>query len=126
VTTAVKRYAARKDKDIPIVCRTAEQFGVAKLIKIDGLKLPETALVTPIPIGEDISSLSAILLNDDYYHFLRDGVRKIDGLPILDEVHLIPFKAKAWLELTEALNDQTKVNQQSGSKTRNRSKKAMP
>jgi predicted transcriptional regulator of viral defense system len=33
VTTAVKRYAARKDKDIPIVCRTAEQFGVAKLIK---------------------------------------------------------------------------------------------
>jgi hypothetical protein len=68
---------------------------------IDGLKLHDTALVTPIPVGEDISSLSAILLNDDYYHFLRDGVRKIDGLPILDEVHLIPFKAKAWLELTE-------------------------
>jgi hypothetical protein len=77
---------------------------------IDGLKLPETALTTPIPIGEDISSLSAILLNDDYYHFLRDGVRKIDGLPILDEVHLIPFKAKAWLELTERRDNGGRVD----------------
>jgi len=68
---------------------------------IDGLNLPENAHITPIPIGRDISSLSAILLNDDYYHFLQGGVRKIDGLPILDELHLIPFKAKAWLELTE-------------------------
>jgi len=67
---------------------------------IDGLILPENARLTPIPIGEDISSLSAILLNDNYYHFLRDGVRKINGLPILDELHLIPFKAKAWLEMT--------------------------
>jgi predicted transcriptional regulator of viral defense system len=33
VTTAVKRYAARKDKNIPLVCRTAGQFGVIKLIK---------------------------------------------------------------------------------------------
>jgi predicted transcriptional regulator of viral defense system len=33
VTVAVKRYAARKDKNIPLVCRTAEQFGVVKLLK---------------------------------------------------------------------------------------------
>ncbi|MDR1558884.1 MAG: hypothetical protein LBS84_04130 [Clostridiales bacterium] len=67
----------------------------------DGLILPNDARITPVPIGEDISSLSAILLNDEYYGFLRDGVRKIDGLPVLDEMFLIPFKAKAWLDLTE-------------------------
>jgi predicted transcriptional regulator of viral defense system len=33
VTAAIKRYAVRKDKNIPLVCRTAEQFGVVKLIK---------------------------------------------------------------------------------------------
>jgi hypothetical protein len=68
--------------------------------RIDGLTLPDDAVITPVPMGEDISSLSAILLNDEYYGFLRNGVRRIDGTPVLDEVHMIPFKAKAWLELT--------------------------
>ena len=43
---------------------------------INGLNLPDDASITPIPISEDISSLSAILLNDQYYAFLRDGVRR--------------------------------------------------
>jgi len=72
--------------------------------RVDGLVLPDGAVVTPIPISEDISSLSAILLNDDYYRFLREGVKKINGLPVLDELYLIPFKAKAWLDLTERRN----------------------
>jgi len=72
--------------------------------RIDGQVLPNDAGITPIPINDDISSLSAILLNDEYYYFLRDGVRMIDGLPVLDELHMIPFKAKAWLELTDRKN----------------------
>ena len=58
----------------------------------------------PLHIAEDISSLSAILLNDDYYQFLLDGKKIIDGISILDEYHLIPFKAKAWCELTDRQN----------------------
>ena len=69
--------------------------------RADGIALPDGANITPIPISEDISSLSAILLNDHYYHFLREGVRKIDGFPVLDELYMIPFKAKAWLDMTE-------------------------
>ena len=61
--------------------------------------LPETHL-TPIPIADDVSSLSAILLNDDYYRFLLQGRRIVDGLSVLDEKYLIPFKAKAWCELS--------------------------
>ena len=34
--------------------------------------------LTPIHIDDDISSLSAILLNEDYYHFLKSGI-KIKG-----------------------------------------------
>ena len=69
--------------------------------RTNGLNLPDNAIITPIPISGDVSSLSAILLNDQYYDFLRDGVRKIDGFPVLNELYMIPFKAKAWLDLTE-------------------------
>jgi hypothetical protein len=69
--------------------------------RMEGFLLPEDAVLTPLPIEDDISSLSAILLDDDYYEFLKSGVRIADGLPILDAERLIPFKAKAWLDLTE-------------------------
>ena len=55
----------------------------------------------PLHIDDDISSLSAILLNDDYYNFLQTGKKMIDGISVLDEFHMIPFKAKAWCELTD-------------------------
>lgn len=56
--------------------------------------------IIPIHINNYVSSLSAILLNEDYYKFLIDGRVFINGLPVLSEIHLIPFKAKAWLDLT--------------------------
>jgi hypothetical protein len=56
--------------------------------RMDGVLLPDEAVLTPLPTPDDISSLSAILLNDGYYNFLKSGVRVIDGLPILDvETH---------------------------------------
>ncbi|MGN0310251.1 MAG: hypothetical protein ACI4C3_06675 [Bacteroides sp.] len=54
----------------------------------------------PIPIADEVSSLSAILLNDDYYTLLLDGRSEIDGVSILLPQYLIPFKAKAWLDLS--------------------------
>jgi len=69
--------------------------------RIDSIVLPPDAVLTPIPINDEISSLSAILLNDDYYDFLRTGVTLLEGIPVLGVTHLIPFKAKAWLDLTE-------------------------
>jgi len=55
--------------------------------------------LTPLPIDEDIASLSAILLDQDYYAALLANRRAIDGLAVLDERLLIPFKAKAHLDL---------------------------
>ena len=57
-------------------------------------------MLTPLPVEEDVSSLSAILLNDDYYEFLKQGRVRISDVTILDAPYLIPFKAKAWLDLS--------------------------
>lgn len=69
--------------------------------KIDAISLPEDAVLTPIPLEEDISSLSAILLDDSYYEFLKSGKTVLNGVTILDAPYIIPFKMKAWLDLSE-------------------------
>lgn len=65
------------------------------------ISLSDKAVITPLPFDEDTSSLSAILLNDDYYNFLKAGRVQLSGLTILSAPYLIPFKAKAWLDLSE-------------------------
>jgi hypothetical protein len=58
--------------------------------------------LTPIPFDEQISSLSAILLDEDYYRFVLDGRRNKHGLPSwVGEDRLIPLKAIAWMEMTQ-------------------------
>jgi hypothetical protein len=57
--------------------------------------------LTPIHIDDSVSSLSAILLNDAYYRSLLQGRDVIDGFSVLRPTWLIPFKAKAWLDLSE-------------------------
>jgi len=55
----------------------------------------------PLHLGEEISSLSAILLNADYYQLLLSGREVMSDVSILSNTHLIVFKAKAWLDLSE-------------------------
>lgn len=68
--------------------------------KPDTLVLPDDQRVAPIPSGEDASSLSAILLDDDYYHLLHSGAREVSGMPVVRSEYLILLKAKAYLDLT--------------------------
>lgn len=65
--------------------------------KPDSITLPENATLSPLPLDEEISSLSAILLDNDYYELLRKGRVLISGITVLGAPYLIPFKAKAWL-----------------------------
>lgn len=55
--------------------------------------------ITPIHIDDEISSLSAILLDDDYYKTLLDGKVVRGGLSVLRPEYIILFKAKAYLDL---------------------------
>ncbi len=55
--------------------------------------------ISPVHFDDEVSSLSAILLDDDYYQALIDGKAIIDGLSVLRPEYLILFKAKAYLDL---------------------------
>lgn len=56
--------------------------------------------LTPLPIAEEVSSLSAILLDDDYYDFVQEGTRADGGLSVLVPEYIVPLKARAWIDLT--------------------------
>ena len=81
--------------------------------------LPEGALLSPLPMEEDISSLSAILLDGDYYDFLRRGRTRMSGVTVLDAPYLIPFKAKAWLDLSQRKNKGEQVDSKNIRKHKN-------
>lgn len=88
------RFQKPKNERFPVMlelfCRTP-----------DGITLAEGSHLTPIPLDEAVASLSAILLDDDYYAFILAGRKDTDGLPWVGEDRLIPLKASAWLELSE-------------------------
>jgi hypothetical protein len=66
----------------------------------DSIRIPSGKTFTPIPVGEDLSSLSAILLDPDYYSIMKVGMIELRGLPLVSADYLIPLKAKAFLDLT--------------------------
>lgn len=68
--------------------------------KPDGFSLGNGAHLTPLPMDGTIDSLSAILLDDDYYDFVMDGRREDRELSWIEADRLIPLKASAWLDLT--------------------------
>lgn len=54
----------------------------------------------PIHIDDEVSSLSAILLDEEYYRLLVENRTSAGGVAVLSVEGLIPFKAKAWLDLS--------------------------
>jgi hypothetical protein len=85
----------------------------------DVLQVAEGSHLTPLPIEEDVSSLSAILLDDDYYAFTRRGRQEIDGLPMVGVPQLIALKARAWLDLTEREKRGEKIDSKTIKKHKN-------
>jgi hypothetical protein len=87
--------------------------------KPDLIQLPDDARLTPIAVDEDVVSLSAILLNDAYYEALQGAKRALNGITIVDATLLIPFKAYAFLDLTERAAGGEKVDSRDIKKHRN-------
>jgi len=65
--------------------------------KPDGIRLPKGFHLTPIPTDEDMSSISAMLLDDDYYNLTISNCSNQDGLMVANELALICLKVKAYL-----------------------------
>jgi hypothetical protein len=77
----------------------------------DGLSFVPLGHLTPIPIGEKVSSLSAILLDDAYYQFVLSGRNNKHGIPSwIGEDRLIPLKAVAWMEMTQRVQQGEEID----------------
>ena len=85
----------------------------------EGISLDEEATITPIPTDEGLTSLSAILLDQHYYAYLCDGVHISDALSYIRADRLIPFKARAWIDLTARKASGEKVDSINIDKHRN-------
>ena len=67
--------------------------------KPDTITLDDDVHLIPIPVEEGISSLSAILMNEDYYKFVIDNSILENGIHRAKTEALICLKAKAYLEI---------------------------
>jgi hypothetical protein len=65
----------------------------------EGIQIAPGAHLAPISFAEVVASLSAILLDNEYYGFIMNGRRNVDGLPWIGAEQLIPLKGHAWLDL---------------------------
>jgi predicted nucleotidyltransferase len=80
--------------------------GYPKMIELlsrhpDVLVEPKDLVIEPLPVSEDISSLSAIILDDDYYHYTIAHSALTNGIRHADPIALIALKARAYLNLLE-------------------------
>ncbi|WP_339489863.1 hypothetical protein [Pseudomonas rhizophila] len=84
------RFQNPEDKSFPV---QVELFSRVP----DGLEHEEAARMTKVPVEEQAASLSAIILDDEYYAFLLDGVDHTQDISHIGADRLVPLKAHAWL-----------------------------
>ena len=65
--------------------------------------LDEGTHLTPIPVDDDLSSLSAILLDETYYRYLIENSIVEEGVHLADTGVLICLKAKACLDIARRM-----------------------
>lgn len=105
------RFSKPKDASFPAML---ELFARADIDLSDS-----EAGLAPIYIDDEVSSLSAILLDEDYYRLLGSCRMLAGGISILSTEGLIPFKAKAWLDLTARKASGQTIDEKSIRKHRN-------
>ena len=74
----------------------------------DVIFLPQDSHITPIPVDDDLSSLSAILLNDEYYNYMIEHSQFEDGLHRANIEALICLKVIAFLEIKQRIENGSK------------------
>ena len=81
---------------------TEGKFGYPTMIELfsrkPGYHLEIEEGIIPIHIDDDTSSLSAILLNDDFYKFMMAGRRVVDGIGVLGAEHEVAEMFRSIIE----------------------------
>ena len=76
----------------------------------DILGMPKGHVIEPLPIDDNVSSLSAIIMDDDYYRFTIEHSKLTDGIRHADSAALIGLKARAYLNLKQDKEEGRHVN----------------
>lgn len=71
---------------------------------------PKGMTIEPLPLDEEISSLSAIIMDDDFYHFTIEHSTLTNGLRHADSAALIALKSRAYLNLLQDKTNGKHVN----------------
>lgn len=98
------RFNNPQAKDFPVIVELFSR-------KPDGIELPEDFHLTPVPTDEELSSLSAMLLHDEYYEFTVANCLVMDGLRVANEKALIVLKIKAYLNNLKRQTEGHKIQQ---------------
>ena len=77
----------------------------------DLLDLEEATHLTPIPVDTEISSLSAILMDDDYYNFTIEHSQLENRIHLANTEGLIALKAKAFLDYKTRKENGEKIDE---------------
>lgn len=83
------------------------------------IKEVEGMHLTDIPTGEEASSLSAILLDEEYYKFVLSNTQLMDGLHLANDFALICLKARAFINNAKRKADGQEVRSDDISKHKN-------
>src|SRR2546428_9574150 len=86
-TPVLYRFAKPKDEQFPFALELFSR-------KPEGLNLEEGQKIVPLKAGADHHSLSAILLDEDYYSLIQTHTNVRDGLRFANATALIPLKAR--------------------------------
>lgn len=111
-TPVLYRFAKPKHEPFPFMLELFSR-------KPEGVQLEEGQEIVPIPAGSDHHSLSALLLDEDYYALIQTHNDVREGLPFANATALIPLKAHAWLNLTQRKADGALIDSKDIAKHRN-------
>ncbi|MCD8568824.1 MAG: hypothetical protein LRY50_11035, partial [Geovibrio sp.] len=66
--------------------------------KADLIDIKEDQICAPITVDEEINSLSAILLNEEYYDMIKNNCVSENNITFVQKEIIIPLKARAYID----------------------------
>ncbi len=106
------RFANPADENFPVLIELFSKRP-EMIQEIEGMHL------TPIPAEADLSSLSAILLDEDYYQFTLANIQQMDDLPVASAEALIALKTSAFLNMLQRKEAGEKIDSKNIKKHKN-------
>ena len=84
-----------------------------------GIKIPDEVKVKRLSIDDETVSLSAIMIDDEYYKMILENVIDFEGINVVNELCLIVLKIKAYLNLKKSKDNGENIKRSNINKHKN-------